>query len=374
MNFLFFVSGADIQTPTTEGLVGDKFEHWRQGLINRGHSVTVAYFPRARTRGSRRTAFPVISTRWILVWSLLETCTSRLFRSWSVKKIPKVGILALLRELYAEAHRAAITRLATKHSANAIFGIGLSSLEIDAAKQLNIPSVEVQHGQYGSSSDFGLYWPIMKPAYYCVWDYRTAQLAAGFGLNPVIVGFPITSNDLPIPNRRQRILLTLSWGFDHTVDPFGMIPQELGFVLTKLTDFNTPITIRLHPVHSAWSAIRRSRVQRWFAANFPSARISWPTSTSLEEDLRECYLHLTWESSVWFEAAIRGISTVIVNAKAYGGAAEFYRSNLESISQYCQFLDDEMPISSLAEMENWIQCSRPSIEPFDPERLLGLLR
>jgi hypothetical protein len=82
-----------------------------------------------------------------------------------------------------------------------------------------------------------------------------------------------------------------------------------------LIESKIPVLIRLHPVLAA--RIRKSRaLKKWISNRFGNLRIDSPDKVPLSDSIRDSFCNLTMLSATWFDFALAGRGTAVLDAQA----------------------------------------------------------
>jgi hypothetical protein len=211
---------------------------------------------------------------------------------------------------------------------------------VSACRRLGIKSVDLQHGTVSASHQWYSQRLIAgsplfpySPDYFALWDNisRSSLLslirACGHASQHseeslIIVGNGLKCIPLSQPRNAQypfEILVTTSYYhafyYSHEelsmLDDFRLLTRE--FFLWALTCSNIRFNFRLHPTctDKRLIALQKSGVAKLVSNN---ARSIFKISTSsLEQDLADCSLHLTLNSSVCIQAASLGIPSLFLS-------------------------------------------------------------
>jgi hypothetical protein len=221
-----------------------------------------------------------------------------------------------------------------KTNPKVVFGIDIKESLVMATRIKNIPIVEVMHGVFTNKSipllrySRGSY-RIIPVDLFLSWDSYFSRFIKELGLPTVVIGHPNEdyTNDLAQDFNLSdgNVLVTLSWGVENTMDPYGMLHLRLAEKLLQSGQLTSKIVFRLHPVAFEQNRKRMKIVASWFKRNFPESRLSTPDKMSLFDELSIASLHITEESSAFYEAGLLGVPTVFTGAKAYKDAPQQYK-------------------------------------------------
>lgn len=312
---LFIVPGSSIDTPSDVGLISHKFDHLYDTFVRAGWDTRIVvdvYTRKPRVKTKYKTSS--VKLRFLL-WVMLIAIRNpgRLFRSTRpLSFLNQEALEGLYREL-----------IQTSNS-HAVLAIGSSEALVRACKSVGIPCVEIQHGILNQEV-IQRYWPGGQcPTMLLSWDPHTSQIAEEMGILPWTVGHAdanVGPTKAPFqPTLGAFICVSLSHSAQPSEDPWGCFPQGLADSVDLLIERKVPFFIRLHP-HWAERAFQAKLLTRWIHRRFGVVRVDNPRQISLRESIADSFLHLTNESAAWFEFALSGRPTVMLNksmAKEFG--------------------------------------------------------
>lgn len=199
-----------------------------------------------------------------------------------------------------------------------VIGIGLSDDLCKAARELSIPTVEVQHGFF---VDMPAYWKHSLPDYFFAWDYSSAEKATEAGLKGIVAGHPLDhvgdpSRSAAVQNGKKFCCVALSWDEQNTSDRFGSMSPEVLSAARHLQDLNCTLVVRLHPVLTQISALNLWRYKKEIMRLLPNAIIHNPTRVSLADTVSLCSFALTQSSSIAFDFAVYGKASIVLDSDA----------------------------------------------------------
>jgi len=188
-----------------------------------------------------------------------------------------------------------------------------------SANRLGIPTVEVQHSMLGSWYERQMMSRPLdaRPRYLLAWDEHYAQFVEALGMTGFAIGYPDPDHVIDTtPQHRcahpQRILVTLQYGFERSIDPYGVLTEELAEALqmTCRAREGYKLTFRVHPVFEETRNL--AGLTTYLRGRYPGSAISLPSSSTLLQDLRSTDTVLTHHSSTVYEAGLLGLPAVAV--------------------------------------------------------------
>lgn len=314
---LFIVPGENIDTPGPYGYIGHKFHHIYEAFINRNWQVSVAIDVYSRDP-SGKTPYKHSSLKILFAWNALAAMFR--FQSWGFR-LSNLMSFVNQSALY-ETYKFAVLRATPK----VVLAIGASEILTRVCKDLGIPIVEIQHGMF-TQLDLETYWPNGNyPNLFITWDKYSASIAQGLGVDSVVLG-PPESNFIINDELGSFVCVTLGYKAENSEDPWGCLPKSLSQQIDRLIESDVPMLIRIHPMISAsWTKSRG--IERWIRKRFGIVRVDNPRFVSLGDSIRDSFLNLTVLSATWFDFALAGISTAMLNEDA----AFKYREYSEAIA------------------------------------------
>jgi hypothetical protein len=200
-----------------------------------------------------------------------------------------------------------------------VFGIDSKESQIMACRQVGIPIVEIQHGTFTELNP-----PLRRLIrgelrtidvdLFLSWDANYSRIMHSFHVPTLEVGHP--NRDfadkrfkVQVPGSRN-LLVSLSWGVENSKDPFGMLNEQLFKRISGLDLNKYKTRFRLHPVSINSNGSQIPLINVWYAENFLNSEVSSPNTTTLIEDLLWADVHITHESSTFYEAGLLGVQTV----------------------------------------------------------------
>jgi hypothetical protein len=306
---VFVVPGETIDTPGTDGLIGHKFDSIYNELKKNGWDVKVLtdVYTKASPTGSR------YSTSSLKARFLVEVVFALVKNTIEVIRSPNP-----LRFINQLALRKTYTNAISLNQPTIIFSIGASEALVWACRESKIPCAEIQHGMF-ERSDLQIYWPGgLYPDFFLTWDSRSGRIAKDLGVKPWVVGHPDFRDSMTRawrPDLGQFVCVSLGYNASGSEDPWGCFPKSLVRAVDLLIESKIPVLIRLHPVLAA--RIRKSRaLKKWISNRFGNLRIDSPDKVPLSDSIRDSFCNLTMLSATWFDFALAGRGTAVLDAQA----------------------------------------------------------
>ena len=314
-----FVNGSSIQTPTKNGLIGDKFEYWLLEAENSGIVVSLLMNP--------FTSIPLKKTRRTSI--LIEFC---LF--WPVKiKSNRKSLRKLFMDGELEfsyrnriAYRIYFSVL-SKYQPKMILGIGLPPLACLAASHLGIRTAEFQHG-IGFREEFDIQRrELFAPNLFLMWHDVYSQAVLGYGQSATTIGYPhnpslYKKNGISTSKRisNANLIFSASYLVNDSADQFGFIHKVIQDAINILKPLVSEITLRLHPAIEAdlgmipWRKFQYEEIKSTLLNQFPGINLEFSSEYPLMHSLARHDLHISYNSSVIFEAGILGIPSILLTS------------------------------------------------------------
>lgn len=312
-DILFVASLSDITVPSDKGFLSQYLHPYV--LATQSLDLSSIFIVRPNTSGglAKRTAYKITLFPRISNLRLMKTILRAIFYG----KALLGGVESELRRAirsgspsWDEVLRAVSPKL--------VIGIGLSDDLCKSARALSIQTIEVQHGFF---TEMPKYWKQYLPDYFFCWDTSSAAKASVAGLNSVVAGHPfdplVASRELSIQASSSVVCCVgLSWDENGTVDSFGSFSPSLLSAAKGLEASGAKLVLRLHPVMSSLSNLKVRKYLREIRNLLPQALIHNPYEVSLLDTIAASSFALTESSSIAFDFALLGKSTIVLNDKA----------------------------------------------------------
>ncbi len=312
---LFVVGAADFQTPTPDGLIGDKFHGFYELCEELGWSAAVCSNLLLRNKLIGKTRVRV--KNFMLLHLIILALAAPSYVIWSRSRGKKS--LRLLDEFARFWTYRLILQILRPR---VVMGICLQEPLILAARKLKVPTVELQHGAFPSSESLSGYWPNGHyPSYFLSWGNAYCPDLSNFGIEVLEVGYPVARINNPhlidINAGRIKCCVSLSWGESSAIDPFGAIHPELVPAITTLESSGAKMVFRIHPYFESRYG-RDSGLAEWLISHFgESVEVQLPSGVSLGSTLSAVNCHVTHSSSVVVDSFYLGIPSLVCSPSYY---------------------------------------------------------
>jgi hypothetical protein len=330
---VFAVSPGDFNTPSKSGLYPDKVFSLHKIVIEMGLRSEIIFHPWMSISRNRDFIRVLRIERlassfkkfWAIQVNQFDATRDKEFRIWwrSISLVEKYQFSVWSDFL-------------DKTNPKIVFGIGIKESLIQGSKLKNIPVVEVMHGVFTNESiplqrySRGSH-RIMPVDLFLSWDSHYSNLIQSVNIPTRTLGHPNGDYSTDLTQKSNlsdgNVLVTLSWGVENSMDPYGMLHLSLAEKLLQSGQFISKIVFRLHPVAFEQNREGMNQVAFWFKRNFPESSLSTPDKMSLFNELSSASLHITEESSTFYEAGLLGVPTVFTSAKAYKETPQEYKDN-----------------------------------------------
>jgi hypothetical protein len=315
---MIYISPEDFNTINNGELSGDKIDTILKFAESEGFSC--AYLLRTNKHskglldGSNLINNPVLESQ-ITFTSLY---TSIKFR-WKAKKSNEIKAqnkVLIKNSMFENFNWMNLERTLTYIKPRIIFSIGATQELLSVCKVLDVKVFEVMHGIF-NEGDIPADWlnPTgFKPDLFLSWhDFYTEMLKAR-DVNALTVGHP-NINLKPETKIRNKdslsILVTLSNNIENTVDSTRTLDTDLYKQIKLIYSLKDSIKFRIHPVSLRKPIQFINDLNKWILNEFPSATIESPLMVNLSDSLSQVDLHLSKDSSTYFEAALIGIPSIL---------------------------------------------------------------
>jgi hypothetical protein len=315
---VFVVPGETIDTPGTDGLIAHKFDSIHNELKKNGWDVKVItdVYTKVAPTGSK------YSTSSLKPRFLIEVVFALVKNTIEVLRSPNP-----LRFINQLALRKTYAGMILREKPKIIFSIGASEALVWACRDSKIPCAEIQHGMF-ERSDLQTYWPGgLYPDFFLTWDLRSGRIAQELGIKSWVLGHPDCHLGQPTSELGKFVCVSLGYNSAGAEDPWGCFPESLCEVVDTLIERGVPILFRLHPLMAA--GVGKSKaLSLWITKRFGSVRIDIPNRMPLAGSIADSFCNLTLLSATWFEFALAGLRTLMLDARA----AELYGKYSQEIN------------------------------------------
>jgi hypothetical protein len=348
---LFIIPGENIDTPSPQGNLAHKFDfiydeflknNWKTKVVT--DVYTKSLVPNCKYKLTSANLLFICFVFWILL-----TDGVRLIRA--PNPLSYVNQSALHKTYKA---------LVSGNLPRVVLTIGAQEALVKVCGELGIQCIEIQHGMF-EESDLEMYWPNrVCPNGFLTWDDYSGRIAQEHGMDSWVLGHPdeILRQKVISTSEKKGKFVCVSLGYNsvNPEDPWGCFPKDLTKVIDDLIEANVPIFIRLHPNISA-RKVKAQALRLWISKRFGDIRVDSPRDTPLSESVRDSFCNLTVVSATWFEFALAGRPTAVLDKDAalryqqLGSEIEIWQSGncpVSHVTSYADFLEfAETAISSL---------------------------
>jgi hypothetical protein len=315
---MIYISPEDFNTINNGELSGDKIDTILKYAESEGFSC--AYLLRTNKHskelldGSNRINNPVLEAQI----TLKSLYTSIKFRRKAKKynEIKAQNKVLLKNSMFENFIRLNLERTLTYIKPNIIFSIGATQELLSVCKALDVKVFEVMHGIF-NEGDIPVDWlnPTgFKPDLFLSWHDFYTQMLKARDVNALTVGHPNTNlkPETKIRNKDSlNILVTLSNNIENTVDSTRTFDRELYKQIKLIYSLKDSIKFRIHPVSLRKPIQFIDDLTKWLLNEFPLATTESPLVVNLADSLSKVDLHLSKDSSTYFEAALIGIPSIL---------------------------------------------------------------
>jgi len=320
---VFVVSPEDVNTLGAHGLYPDKVLSLHNFALQIGWNSEIIYHPWSSSKRQNHAARILRIESVLSAFSIyLETIrlntrglSSSEFRQWwdQIGKMEKLYFCSWVSFL-------------SKTKPQIVFGIDAKESQVKGCGQFAIPIVEIMHGTFTELNP-----PLRRLIrgkmqtidvdLFLSWDASYSRIMHSFHVPTLEVGHPnkdFADKHFKVraPNSRN-LLVSLSWGVENSKDPYGTLHEQLFERISGLDLTQCKIRFRLHPVSITSNRSQIPFIQGWCADNFLNSEVSSPNTNTLIEDLLWSDVHITHESSTFYEAGLLGVQTVFTNLSMF---------------------------------------------------------
>jgi hypothetical protein len=364
MKILFSMSKGDVNSPKGDLLVADKLDALIQITQNRGFDFSTLIRDEKAQTLSRIAYRPTLNLRTSL--SNLKEAFSEFFAN--LERHP--NIILHRRNFRYVLRKSAWKTVIRDNQITTLVGIGLDRSAIDAARDLGVQSIEVQHGAFGTEGA-KKHWGKYPPDVLLTWNFWFAGQARKFVEDVRVIGHPISqkfsqeqeeettavSDDIAVCVALQY----KRWGFFVLPN----VGADLLEVLVQNASVNKErLIFRLHPIIDS-RPVRKMLQIAFVRYRFPKSQIHEPQKTSLYESIKSSKALITEASSTAYEFGLLGRPSLILDMTQ---RAKFEELFVASGMDTSLILRDEKSLSKL------IQIDFQEVDGFDEEVFLELLK
>ena len=315
---IVYISPEDFNTISNGELSGDKIDAILKYAESEGFSC--AYLLRTNNRskelldGSRIINNPVLEAQ-ITLKSLFTLIKFR-WKATESNEIKARNKVLIKNSMFENFNRLNLERTLKYVKPNIVFSIGATQELLSVCKALDVKVFEVMHGIF-NEGDIPTDWlsPAgFKPDLFLSWHDFYTQMLKARDVNAFTLGHPNTNlkPETKIRNKDSlNILVTLSNNIENTVDSTRTLDRDLYKQIKLIYSLKDSIKFRIHPVSLRKPKQFLDDLNKWILNEFPSATIESPLVVNLSDSLSQVDLHLSKDSSTYFEAALIGIPSIL---------------------------------------------------------------
>ncbi len=330
---LFVISPGDINSPSYLGRYPDKVYSLYEIAINLGYRSEIVFHPWV-ARDKVSNTVPIIRVESI--FRNLFTALKLHFRPEEFSKTDKMCEWWKSSGALEKIQYCVWRNFLDRTNPKVVFGIGIREDEVLACNARSIPIYEVMHGTF-TENDLPLRrfsrgeTRTVEVDMFLTWDSHYSKVFETLRVPTKVIGHPNKSylgvKTSTSKTLEKKVLVTLSWGVEKSIDPYGILESDLAMVLSQLVSRSFSLIFRLHPVTAEKHKKSKDSIRAWFQLNFPDSIVSFPENTSLLEDLLSVDLHVTHESSAFYEAGLLGVPTIFTSRRGFEAIPRDYRDS-----------------------------------------------
>ena len=312
VKILFSMSEADLNSRRQQLLVSDKLDALIQISENRGFEVSTM------VHGAKSRTLSGIAYRTVLDLRPSFTNLKEAFTEFFANLEKHPNLFLHRRNFKYILRKSTWKTLLKDHQISKLVGIGLDRSAIDAARDLAVQSIEVQHGafdQHGARKKWGKY----PPDILLTWNSWFADQARKFIEDVRVIGHPISQKSSKEQEGETTafsgdfaVCVALQykrWGF--LVLP--TVAADLIDVISQNSDLHEGrLIFRLHPVVESIPLMKVLQIA-FIRFRFPKSQIHEPRKTSLYDSIKSSKALITEASSTVYEFGLLGRPSLILD-------------------------------------------------------------
>jgi hypothetical protein len=327
---LFVISPADVNSPSNLGRYPDKVYSIYELAIKLGYRSKIVFHPMVATK-KVSSSVPIvrierIARNFSIAFKLLSNSEEFREEDSLRDRWNSLGVLEKIR-YYVWKDFLDLT------NPKIVFGIDIRESEALACKVKSIPIFEVMHGTFSAEElplrrfSKGMTRTIQVDMF-LTWDSHYSRISEALNVPTKVIGHPnkkyLDAKGIKPDQFNKKVLVTLAWGVEKSKDPFGIIHSGLADIISELKSHSFNLIFRLHPVTTDKHKRSINAIRTWFEFNFPGSHVSLPENSSLLEELQSVHLHITHESSAFYEAGLLGVPTIFTSRRGYEAIPKEY--------------------------------------------------
>lgn len=311
---LFVASPSNFMEPSEAAYASDKLGPYIEGAQLNNVQFTTMLLPGTGSLGKslpyRVYPFPRIPASLVFTATMKWVKSTYPGRQWSKPRYTD----------HLRGHVPKWNQVLTSVRPKLIVGIGLRQDLLQAAKESNIATVEVQHGLATGESMREVYWPDLVPDFFFVWDKHTADMAEKVGIKAIVTGHPyLSTNGLEFERNshsQRAAAIAVTYEAKDSSDPFGCIPREVFDTAKQLLQEGYKLKFRLHPAFAGEKFFTSVLLRLWIWLHFPNSQIINPKRFTVRDVAMQTDFLLTRDSSLAFEFNLFGRKAVVTSGEA----------------------------------------------------------
>lgn len=222
--------------------------------------------------------------------------------------------LPVLREVWADLAEGFWVDFLKRKKIGALVGVMLNGPELSAARNLGIPTFEVQHGVLSETTLID-YFPESAPDYFCSWPLESRHVLRPDGLRWVQIPFSWSHNrQRPALGHRPKALVILTHSDKRAFDPIGLLDANIVEPVKLLMSHGVGIVFRFHP---KTSKSQISTFRDWSASFGFDVRFETFRESDIADSILRSHFVITGRSTVWLDALSLGRDCFITDIATY---------------------------------------------------------
>ena len=227
-----------------------------------------------------------------------------------------------------------------KNGTRMVIGIGLSQPLLEAARELGIKSVEVQHGLLNEGT-LDKHFGDRIPDVFLAWNQKSAEIAEARGMSSLIVGNPVSFGEaISVAKEKQKLPLCVALQYERILGlVLPMQHPSLSAVLEQAASQGKKIIFRLHPVVESKTMARAISVV-WLRLRWPGNAVHFPSKFTIEDSANLTQGLVTWKSGTAYEFTLLGKKALFTDESARQNLIQHLRGEQISQGLIARNLDD----------------------------------
>lgn len=378
MRILVILSGADLQRRTSEGRISPKANDLIRAIeVSQGIEVVFRIHPDRNfaIRSAYGSGFEqIVLTPLKFAKIAFQGLTSFLIslaktRGEGQADIAMGGFYSSLTQFRTSLIRRYWKSEFKTLRPSAVVGISLNSEILISAGELEIATIEIQHGEFSGPD---IYWTNNRPDAITLWPGSKQKPFIDAGMIPIQSPFPSfktsPSSQRQVecrPEVTASILVFLTYGEASSEDPTGAMPLPLYNYCMKLYKAGYALHFRPHPVHARALS---GKLKRFLRVRFAESRVIVPSHEGIEESLARVSISVIHRSSSFIDSVFQNVPVQVTDPdffeyisvtypKHYSGLV--LKSKVESIKPQIQDSKDRLAAAAANTEElSWQQTAK----------------